>query len=704
MKALDIIARPPLAVNPSTVPSTAPAPPPLPNDFAAAHARGLWLIPLDPDTKTPAIHRKGHPINEGRRRLSDREFAHYRALGCNFGVMLDPSGLAVVDVEADGDAGPWAAHVEGGGPNVIRTWSGGFHAYYSRPAGTPARRVIHRGGLAVDVLAAGYVVLAGSVVNGARYAAPAEFWDVPFPMAPADVLAALALPEPPAPSDPPTCVPGLQGLTSVAPGRAEAFVVGLVERRARRIGAMRPAPAGQPGSGRRRVLYAAARTAGEFLHHAPHLEAWVIQALTEAAHVCLLVETDREGPALENIANGLRKGKANPRDIPNRANRTPATTSTSSGKPADPSEVERVQAAALAMLANLGARVRRLVDDDGKPIHCRTARTVDLVAGELLRRMADTGAPVIEAVEALGLTIDRGGASVWRAFPWLVRLGLDVKTGVQAGKDEPRASRFTLSTALLCQFEMATIAAPQTTDSRQRPGNAQPETVPFKLTEEEIEHAAVTLRTVEAAGEDLSRGLRRALDDAALQELATRENPTLKPTGDYTPAALAAVQAAGDDGLTYAELAAALGCSESTARRIGPRMVGRGAWIERARLSAAGRRLVVFVSAVVVTRILEIVKAVGARARRWAERKIEAGREILRKAWRLVTEGYFMTVGAALLVLRRRARERAKAEWAAVAPGGERGRPGWDREGAGRALANAAAWVRHNAETAGVMS
>lgn len=637
-----------------------------------------------------------------------------RYRSCGVGAALRaPGRLAVEGDGPEANAGLSAAAAAAGG--LPATWAIGStrgpKAIYTRPAELADdtvkwtnRNYEHRAELGGADLILGYVL---AWAPGRRwFGSPADVAACPTWLA--DTARAIATPAPkpdrPTPPAHPTPPAGPRPRTSGTGKQAERFILGLIAWWARRIESLRPD--GTQERSRGKALFAGARKVGELLHLAPHLEPDAIAAFEAAAVASGYVDDEDWQTARAHIMRGLATGKAEPKDLPEAPGRAPGRTravNSAGVTPTQPNGADRVRAAALACLADLGARVRRLADDDDKPIHFRTAKTVYLVAGEILQRMAATGGPVIDSAEALGLPIDRGGAAVWRAFPWLVRLGLNVEIGAAVGADDgPHGSRFTLSDALLCQLEIGARAHLQTTHTRQRPTNGAPANVHFVLTEEEIEHAAVTLATVATAGEDLSRGLRRQLDDGALQDLAQGED--LGPTGDYTPAALAVVEAAGDDGLTYAELAAALGCSESTARRIGPRMVARGAWLERARLSPAGRRLVVFVSAVASTRILEIVKAVGARARRWAEGRIEAGREILRKAWELVRGGYFGTVGAALYTLRRKARERAEAERAAVSPGGERGRPGWDREGAGRALANAAAWAKHNAEAVGVKS
>ncbi len=96
----------------------------------------------------------------------------------NVGVLLEPSGLVAIDIDTD-DALKTAL-AQGLPPTVIR--SGRMPAYiYARPEGCPTRRICRAG---LDILAAGYLVIAGRHRSGAEVyttddeLAPAPTWAV----------------------------------------------------------------------------------------------------------------------------------------------------------------------------------------------------------------------------------------------------------------------------------------------------------------------------------------------------------------------------------------------------------------------------------------------------------------------------------------------------------------------------------------------
>jgi hypothetical protein len=100
----------------------------------------------------------------------------------NVGLLLEPAGLLVVDL--DGLEAVAEADALGCPPTYTVRRGTHLHLYYARPEGVPAGRRTHRGACrAFDVLAAGYVVAAGSLhASGGRYEVAD---DVPIAQAPA---------------------------------------------------------------------------------------------------------------------------------------------------------------------------------------------------------------------------------------------------------------------------------------------------------------------------------------------------------------------------------------------------------------------------------------------------------------------------------------------------------------------------------------
>jgi hypothetical protein len=114
----------------------------------------------------------------------------------NVGVLLEPARLLVVDL--DGPEAVAEADTLGCPPTYTVRRGTHLHLYYARPADVPAGRRTHRGACrAIDVLAAGYVVAAGSLHgSGDRYEVAED-----APIAQAPVWAAdLLRPAPAAPA------------------------------------------------------------------------------------------------------------------------------------------------------------------------------------------------------------------------------------------------------------------------------------------------------------------------------------------------------------------------------------------------------------------------------------------------------------------------------------------------------------------------
>ncbi|MDI1466450.1 bifunctional DNA primase/polymerase, partial [Catellatospora sp. KI3] len=108
----------------------------------------------------------------------------------NIGLACGPSGLAVVDLDVLKPGrelhDPWADYTHGADvldtlmdqagavmarTRTVTTPSGGLHLYYRHPSGPQLRNTAGRLGPLVDSRAhGGYVVAAGSVIDGVPYA------------------------------------------------------------------------------------------------------------------------------------------------------------------------------------------------------------------------------------------------------------------------------------------------------------------------------------------------------------------------------------------------------------------------------------------------------------------------------------------------------------------------------------------------------
>lgn len=189
------------------------------NDALAMAARGLHVFPLTPGAKTPAIpsaHRPGSKCRGGCGRLGhglwdatvdpavvSRWWSY--SPSANIGINCGASGLYVLDLDTPKPdtkppAPPFdAPDVRDGydslallaeanaeplpmGTYTVRTGRGGHHLYYLHPPGEPLRNTAGRLGWLIDTRGVGgYVVAAGSVVDGNEYTVLEDAPPAPLP-------------------------------------------------------------------------------------------------------------------------------------------------------------------------------------------------------------------------------------------------------------------------------------------------------------------------------------------------------------------------------------------------------------------------------------------------------------------------------------------------------------------------------------------
>lgn len=444
--------------------------------------------------------------------------------------------------------------------------------------------------------------------------------------------------------------------------------------------------------GRQNALWSAGMEAGRVLAKAD-LPDLVDHAVDQLAAAAPWANTRHERDTIRRgILAGLRQVEPGlpDRPMPARPDASPATGP----------DVEEVRAMVSARLVTL--------DDDlaAAGLHWRRRATVRLLAAWLYQRAHDTGRlEVVAGLATIGLAIDRSPATIGAAAADLAALGFEVELGAMTEDGTPRATRWRISARNRTVLPGGAGGGGPLDDRRPSARSTS------------RENAALA---ADVAGDTLSRGLRRwpkpEGDDVAplcpkhgtpMQAgrsgwscRAVEVDPetskrrvcrcrSSRSTGDHTAAARAWIQV--QPGLVDAAgLADGIRVARCTARRILAALAARGVAIaEAAPVTGRGRprmlyRLVVDAAAAAVV----AVRAVGAAALAKARLAIEVSRARLATA-RALAERAGGTVRRWLATFT--ARDRAERE--AARPGGDRGRPEFDRERGARALAVAAAWA-----------
>jgi hypothetical protein len=276
-------------------------------------ARGWHVFPIAPGAKKPPV------LNRWETQAStdpDQISRWWQRARYNIGIATGPSGLVIVDLDTPklGETVPdrWAALGISSGAGVLRalarqhdttvtptfavsTPSGGWHLYYTAPAGVPLRNSQAVIGWKIDTRAhGGYVVAPGSLVPPGGY----ELVDDRDPTELPSWLHQALTPKPPA---------GLSTSAVVAAANPSSYVCAAVRGECQRV---RTAPPGQHNAVLCRAAYALGQlvSAGLLDHDTARAELTTAASPLIDAHCgCTPAEVARV------ITAGLAAGARNPR-------------------------------------------------------------------------------------------------------------------------------------------------------------------------------------------------------------------------------------------------------------------------------------------------------------------------------------------------------------------------------------------------------
>ena len=283
----------------------------------AAAERGWAVFPVLPYTKIPAVRDW-----ENQATTSQEQIGAWWAIGraYNVGIACGPAGLLVIDLDTGRGQPPparWSALGVASGADVfailaarakrplpddtytVQTPSGGAHIYYRAPEGTSLRNTAGALGWRVDSRATGgYVLAAGSALRvDGRITAYQVVRDVPAVPLPAWLHLALA----PTPAD-----RRAHYEAPTVPARADAYVRAAVTGESVAVAS---ASVGQ----RNITLFRAAANLGQLVGSGLLEETAATRALESAATVHIGVQGFTSAEAAHTIANGLARGRRQPR-------------------------------------------------------------------------------------------------------------------------------------------------------------------------------------------------------------------------------------------------------------------------------------------------------------------------------------------------------------------------------------------------------
>lgn len=304
----------------------------------SAAERGWPVFPLRPNDKRPAFPdhpadrcagrdprcRTGHQGWEPRATTDpDRIRRAWSLAPFNVGIAAGPAGLVVIDLDTrkPDDTAPtpeaWRIDGVGTGEDVLAvlaeragaplaelydthtviTGRGGRHLYYTAPEGARLGNTAGTLGWLIDTRAhGGYVVAAGSVVNGHRY-------ELAHDASPAPLPAWLFQQLVPATAPQRTAVP-----VALPPGRRTAYLDAVLTREAEHV-------TGAASGQRNHAVFMAAQNLGRLVAGGALATDVVTSVLEQAAAVHVGVDRFTLAEAQKAIASGLRAGARRPRTV-----------------------------------------------------------------------------------------------------------------------------------------------------------------------------------------------------------------------------------------------------------------------------------------------------------------------------------------------------------------------------------------------------
>lgn len=275
--------------------ATTTARPDLTSHAVTAADRDWRVFPVRPEDKRPACDRWE------QRASADPELVrrYWPSPRHNVGIACGPSGLVVVDLDPPDGIEMFGLlcrnHRHRPQTYTVRTPRDGLHLYFLAVPGREIRNSASRIGPNIDIRAAGgFVLAAGSVVNGQPYEVTDERDPVPLPPWIADL------------ADPPRPSPASRPRPCSAPSHPDAYAEAALRGEAE---AVRSAPVGQ----RNHQLNVSSFRLGQLAAGGVLTEGDVLAAMLAAAEACGLLAEDGRAKCERTIRSGLTAGVTQPR-------------------------------------------------------------------------------------------------------------------------------------------------------------------------------------------------------------------------------------------------------------------------------------------------------------------------------------------------------------------------------------------------------
>jgi hypothetical protein len=271
---------------------------------------GWHVFPCAPGAKRPALKGNWQDLATTD---PDQVRAWWAGQAYNIGIACGPSGLVVIDLDVDGPGDAPASpdgtasgvaslellcQVHGqrypAGTYTVDTPSGGCHLYFTAPA-APVRNSTGRIAPLIDIRAdGGYVIGAGSRIDGRRYAVRDDALPLTLPL-PAWIARLLAQEPPPPQATRPQPLPG--------GARGRAYALAALREETRRVADARPGT-------RNDTLNRAAFSLGQLVAARLLPPLPVMTALADAAAYAGLPEVEARRTIRSGMAAGVKKPRA----------------------------------------------------------------------------------------------------------------------------------------------------------------------------------------------------------------------------------------------------------------------------------------------------------------------------------------------------------------------------------------------------------